>query len=306
MILEYVSYIMKIILLVYLFPPKWMAGTEIATYYLAEHMAQRGHEVHVITSLDKGLPKESYEKGFHIHRLKKIRFGLFFLWVDIIRAIRKINPDIIHAQGFFTAVPAIVTKKALNIPFVVWGQGADIYRPDLFIKIIYKSIYKNADSVIALTEHMKQEMLKSFKREIHIIPNGIKLSRFSSNFSSSISKEDTKNILFVGRLHPVKGLPFLIKAIKEVREKIPDIKLFLVGNGEDKKMLSDLTKDLGINDCVVFMGTIPHDKISAIMNQSDIFVLPSLSESFGLVLLEAMACGLPIVATNVGGGAIYY
>jgi len=108
---------MKIAIIVNLFPPKWLAGTEIATYYIAEHLAQRGHEVHVITSQDEGLPEEFCEKGFFVHRLprNKIRvFGVLLFWVDIVRTIRRVSPDIVHAQSLGAGVPALISKKILK------------------------------------------------------------------------------------------------------------------------------------------------------------------------------------------------
>lgn len=105
---------MKIAILVNQFPPRWLAGTEIATYNIAEHLAQLGHEVHVITSLDEGFPKVSHENGFHIHRLPKIDNkivgGLKFR-ADMIKELRKIRPDIVHAQSLWTGIPALFSKK---------------------------------------------------------------------------------------------------------------------------------------------------------------------------------------------------
>jgi glycosyltransferase involved in cell wall biosynthesis len=295
---------MKIAILVSLFPPKWLAGTEIATYYMAEYLAQRGHEVHVITSLDEGLPEESYEKGFYIHRLPriKIRFaGAFLFWADIVRVIQKISPDIVHAQSLGTGVPALVSKKLLKIPYVVWGQGSDVYLPDWFTKLTSKTIIKNAGSAIALTEDMKRAMQAMYDRDIAIVPNGIDLKEYTSERPMQNVEGAEKRILFVGRLHPVKGVRYLLQAMSIVHQELPEAKLILVGDGEEREYLENLTGSLGIRKYVEFVGRIPHERVPDYMHHADVFVLPSLSESFGLVNLEAMACGLPIVATRVGG-----
>lgn len=294
---------MKITILVGLFPPKWLAGTEIATYYMAEHLAQRGHEVHVITSLDEGLPEENYEKGFYIHRLPrtKIRFaGAFIFWADIVRVIQKIGPDIVHAQSLGIGVPALLSKNLLKIPYVVWGQGSDVYLPDWFTKLTSKTIIKNANSVIALTEDMKQKMREICDRDISVVPNGIDLKRFE--ISSGEKKEGSaKTIIFVGRLHPVKGVQYLIEAMAIVHQQMPDVKLVIVGDGVQRSMLEELTERLNLNDCIQFAGKVPQESVPRLMHQADVFALSSLSESFGIVNLEAMAAGLPIVATKVGG-----
>jgi glycosyltransferase involved in cell wall biosynthesis len=295
---------MKIAILVNLFPPKWLAGTEIATYYMAEHLAQRGHEVHVITSLDEGLPEENYEKGFYIHRLPrtKIRFaGAFIFWADIVRVIQKIGPDIVHAQSLGIGVPALLSKNLLKIPYVVWGQGSDVYLPDWFTKLTSKTIIKNANSVIALTEDMKRAMQAIYNRDITIVPNGIDLKEYISELPVQNVGGPIKRILFVGRLHPVKGTRYLLGAMSIVRRDMPEAKLVLVGDGGEREHLENLTDDLKIRECVEFIGRVPHENVQNYMNQSDVFVLPSLSEGFPVTILEAMACGLPVVATRVGG-----
>lgn len=295
---------MKIAILVSFFPPKWLAGTEIATYYMAEHLAQRGHEVHVITSLDEGLPEENYEKGFYIHRLPrtKIRFaGAFIFWADIVRVIEKISPDIVHAQSLGIGVPALLSKKILKFPYAVWGQGSDVYLPDWFTKLTSKTIIKNANSVIALTEDMKRAMQAIYNRDITIVPNGIDLKEYISELPVQNVEGAEKRILFVGRLHPVKGVQYLLQAMQMVHEEVPGAKLILVGDGEEREHLETLTDNLGIRECVEFAGRVPHERVQDYMNQAEVFVLPSLSEGFPVTILEAMACGLPIVATRVGG-----
>jgi len=280
---------MKIVLLVTLFPPLCCDGTELATYYLAEQLTKDGNEVFVITSGDNRLPGTSIMKGFHVYRLFNPQIpilGVCYFWANIVRMIQIIHPDIIHAQSLIMGIPGLFAKKMFQRPLLVWGQGSDIYLPSFFIKITRKTIYKNADSLIALTEHMKNEMERKFFREIHIIPNGINPDLFYTTSSHNSQKNKDNSVLFVGRLHPVKGVEYLIRAIKIVKEKIPQVKLYIVGDGENKESLLIMTKDLGITDSVIFIGQIPNKKIVEIMNQSDIFVLPSLSEAFPLVILQ--------------------
>jgi len=295
---------MKIAITVNLFPPKWLAGTEIATYQMAEHLAKRGHDVHIITSLDDNLVENSYEKGFHIHRIRmsRIRFlGAIFFWANIFRIIKKIDPDIVHAQILSFAIPALFSKKLLKIPYVVWGQGSDVYLRDWFNKLVAKTILKNADSVIALTKNMKGVMQALYNRDIAVVPNGIDINDFRDGTDDQERETISKRILFVGRLDPVKGVHYLLRAVQIVCKVLPDAKLTLVGDGEERENLEYLTNSLGIRDSVDFVGRIPHEKIPDYMDQADIFVLPSLSEGLPIVILEAMACGLPIVATRVGG-----
>ena len=294
---------MKIAILVDLFLPNGLR-TEIATCYMAEHLAQRGHEVHVITSLDEGLPEESYEQGFYVHRLPRIgnRFASAFVFcINIVSAIQKINPEIIHVQSLGIAVPALISKKFHKIPYVLWGRGSDVYLPHWRTKLTSKIAMKNADSVIALTENMKQTMRSIYGRNIAVIPNGIELREYTEIRPVEEVKCPSKRILFVGRLHPIKGVQYLLQAMKVVHKKMPDAKLILVGDGEEREHLESLTGSLEIREYVEFVGRAPHEMVLDYMNRSEVFVLPSLSEGFPVTILEAMACGLPIVATRVGG-----
>jgi glycosyltransferase involved in cell wall biosynthesis len=271
---------------------------------MAEHLARRGHEVHVITSYDEGLPKESCEKGFYIHRIRlaKIRiFGVLVFWRAIIETIRKIDPDLVHAQSLSSGIPALISKKLLKIPYAVWGQGSDVYHPDWFIQLASKMIVKNADSAIALTEDMKRVMQDLYDRNIAVVPNGFNIEDYPDEPSFEDRATHGKGILFVGRLKPVKGVQYLITSMKKVHEEMPDARLFLVGDGEERERLAALSTQLGLEKYVQFTGIVPHEKVKIFMQQADVFVLPSLSEGFPNVILEAMACGLPIIASRVGG-----
>jgi glycosyltransferase involved in cell wall biosynthesis len=295
---------MKIAILVGAFPPKWLAGTEIATYNIATYLARWGHEVHVITSLDEGLPKASLEEGFYVHRIfwRKIRFlGIISFWIKIFWHLKKIKPDIIHVQSVGIGIPGFLAKIVLKKPFVVYGRGSEVYLPLMFTNTISKLVLKNADAVIALTEDMKGEMQKIYDRDIFVIPNGINLERFKNLSKGDIRGKGGKTILFVGTLCPVKGLTYLIEAMKITRDKNKDIRLMLVGSGEERVHLEVLIKKLKLKKCVNFIGKVPNEEVPEYMFASDVFVLPSLSEGFPNVVLEAMASGLPIVATNVGG-----
>jgi glycosyltransferase involved in cell wall biosynthesis len=296
---------MKIALIVTLFPPERMGGVELSAYNIAQLLADRGHEVHVITSLDKGLPLESHENGFYVHRIFWRRLktaGYFSFWAKIILNLRKINPDIVHVHGMWIGISGYLANKLLKIPYVLHCQGSDVYRPQLPIKLTSKMVFKNAAAVIALTEHMKVEIQNVYNRDVFVIPNGIDLKKFEDFTKNRIhNNEGRKKILFVGRLHTVKGVKYLIESMKIIKIDFPNIELILVGDGEEKCKLESLVKQFNLSEYVSFVGIVPNQQIPKCMIESDIFVLPSLSEGFGIVILEAMASGLPIVASNVGG-----
>ena len=300
---------MKIAILVPLFPPKWLAGTEIATYNIAKHLAKRGHEVHVITSLDKGLPKEGIEQGFHIHRIGYPRvqsLGFIVFHLKFLFLIKRIKPDILHSQSVAIGWHAFIAKKVLHKPYLVWVRGYSEYLSWRFRKLISKPALKNADAVIALTEDMKREIQKFCDRGALVIPNGIDLERFEGLPRGNIRRQlkitnGQKIIIFVGTLYSIKGVKYLIQAMKLIKNGNRNARLMLVGNGKERQSLEELTKELDLEEDVTFVGKVPNEEVPQYMIASDVFVLPSLSEGFPNVILEAMACGLPIVVTKVRG-----
>jgi glycosyltransferase involved in cell wall biosynthesis len=295
---------MKIAIIIKEFPPKWLAGTEIATYNMASYLAKRGHEIHVITSHDDGLPNFNKEKGFYIHRIPipKVRIirGIIFT-LNIFFKIRTIKPDIVHVQDLEMGISAYLSRKILKVPYIIWGRGSDVNLPNQFIRTTAKPILQNANAILALTEDMRIKLRKIYDTEIYVIPNGIDLEENNGVTIYPARKTDTKNILFVGSLYPVKGVEYLIIAMKIVHDKMPEARLIIVGDGEEREHLAVLSVNLGIQKYVQFVGKVPHEMVKTFMQQADVFVLPSLSEGLPNVILEAMACGLPIVASRVGG-----
>jgi glycosyltransferase involved in cell wall biosynthesis len=227
--------------------------------------------------------------------------GTLLFWVKIFLKIRIIKPDIVHAQDLWMGTPAFLARKILKIPYIVWGQGNDVYHPNNLCRITTKPILQNAYAILALTENMRIKLNNIFNSEIYVVPNGIDLEEYNDVTQNPERKPGTKNILFVGSLYPVKGVQYLITAMKKIHEDIPDARLILVGDGVERERLVALSIQLGIQKYVQFVGKVPHKEVQTFMQQADVFVLPSLSEGFGIVILEAMACGLPIVATRVGG-----
>jgi len=157
-----------------------------------------------------------------------------------------------------------------------------------------------------LTESMKNNAQNFYPREIFVLPNGIDFERYYNATQKELRNPLRKNpdeiiLICVGRFQPEKGQKFLIEAMDIVRKTNTSIRLVLCGSGPEEGKIKNLVKNLNLEDRVFFMGTVPKDTIPEILKSADIFVLPSLSEGFPNVLLEAMASGLPIISTNVDG-----
>jgi len=299
----------KIAILVSGFPPQVLAGTEIATYNIATHLAKIGHEVHVITSLDKGLSKESLENGFYVHRVGVINRRILesaSFFINAFLVLRRIKPELIHVQSIFFSLHALLIKTLLGKPFVVYGRGDDVYLASRFDRLLYRLILGSAGAVIAQTNHMKSAIQRLCPRDIFVIPNGVDIDRFSyiSREKARIGlniKGNEKILLFVGGLRPIKGVGYLIKAMSIVKQRYGNIRLLIIGDGEDRQTLEELAKKLNLARCISFLGQVANEAIPEYMIASDILVLPSLSEGFPVTILEAMATGLPIVTTRVRG-----
>lgn len=302
---------MKIVILIGRFLPTTIGGSEFSSYSIAKQLSRRGHKVDVVTILDCDLPKESTQNGFCVHRVKTVEIPLLRYTIYGIKSlfvVKKIKPDIIHSHtiSFHAAgLAAFLIKKFLRIPYVVWGQGSDVYlsRKKSFFR---KTVLKNSDAAIALTNDMKRHMQKIYDTPISVIPNGYDSDKFENLSESNLYnklkiKKDEKVIIFVGRLHSIKGLSYLIEAMEIIYQKYPKSRLLIVGDGEERTNLENLVKKMNLDKCVIFIGMVPNETVPEYMVASDVFVLPSLSEGFPLTVVEAMASGLPIVATKVRG-----
>ena len=210
--------------------------------------------------------------------------------------------------SYTTITPVLLKMFGLyrNIPFLLTLQEGDSE----------KHIFKGWFGLIAYwwrvslryASHVQviSTWLEKFAREfgykgvISVVPNGVDVSKFKVQ-SSKFKVQDKKIIITVSRLVEKNGVDTLIKAFAEVHKKIPDAKLHMVGDGELRGELETLVDTLGIRSKTMFFGEVPHEKISACQSDAYMFVRPSRSEGLGTAFLEAMADGLPIIGTSVGG-----
>ncbi|MSU54445.1 MAG: glycosyltransferase family 1 protein [Candidatus Staskawiczbacteria bacterium] len=300
---------MNIVILTAVFEARHIGGTEISTYYLARELVKMGHQVHIISSGDRTLPKESVEEGFFVHRIQYpvgSSLGMLSFWFKTFLYLRKIHVDIIHSQSVQMGLPCVAANLFLKKPYVVWGQGSDIYLPWKFKKIISAMIFSRASAIVALTLHMKNSIPKKYQHNVVIIPFGIDHQAFKG-LSQEFARQQLaiapaeKIILFVGDLKTVKGVEYLIQALPIIKNTIPGVRLMLAGDGPERQALESLAKNNNVEKQAHFMGSTSHDKVIEYMAAADMLALSSLSEGLPNVLLEAMACGTPIVTTNVRG-----
>ncbi len=249
----------------------------------------------------KSAPKEDKIENIQIYRIPYIDFPLLrtvsFNFLAFFKTL-KIKADLIWAHepsaGFF----AYFLSKIKKIPYIlhIHSRGSlesgKLLRR-LGLKFLESFAYKNPDKTIFVSQKIEKELQK--KRVF--IPVGVDIKKFQNKNQASLLKffEDKKKICFVGRLHEVKGIRYLILAFSKIENE--NIRLFIIGEGDQKKKLKNLVKELKIQDKVVFLRT---NKIESLLPFMDLFVLPSLSEGTPHTILEALACKIPIVASNVG------
>lgn len=220
------------------------------------------------------------------------------------KLIQKTQPDIIHTHlfqaRFYTTIAHLFSKRTILITHK--HNNVNPKKHNIFIFLEMLSILFNK-KVIAISQSVKKSLMKFElvqSKKIFVLPNGIDYQKF---YDSSLSKQYSSNKkLIIGtvcRLEPQKGLSYLLLAMRIILTKFPQTRLEIVGDGSLLEELQNLSKKLGISNSVFFFGKFTD--VIPFYNRMDIFVLPSLYEGFGIVLLEAMAAGVPVIATNVDG-----
>lgn len=282
-------------------------------YNFAKNLGKSGVSVSVITPRTEADDPIGKQDHMTIYRIEPKRFPL----ISILRLLNQIQPDIIHvhAPNFFTS-NAIIASRLRNIPVVasVYRGEIDIIRESVrkplrnILSILRKFTLNRFDKIIALSYFSKSLALKAGADEnkITIIYNSCEEILFSPKDRSSARKKcnlpnDIKVILFVGNLIKLKGVDTLIKAIKILNCKFPNFFLVIIGQGEEKENLESLVREHNLSDKVKFEGWMPQKDLAGYYNAADVFVLPSIVEGHSIALLEAMASGLPIVASNIDG-----
>jgi glycosyltransferase involved in cell wall biosynthesis len=235
---------------------------------------------------------------------------------NIIPEILEADFDLVHAHEDFQPVTffAMLSCKVKGIPFMYTQERYYYPRPpwkqfyQLYEKSICKIVQKNADAIVARSTAAKEFLVanKAPYERIKVIPAGVDIEEFypkdNTTFKETLGYDTAPLILTVARLHPNKGLPNLIKAMKYVIKKVPSAKLVILGKGSLYLPLKKLAHYLGIEHSVRFhTDPIPNNKMITVYSSCDIFVLPSLREPFGRALVEALACGKPAIATKIGG-----
>ena len=318
---------MKIAMITWEYPPIMIGGLSVHCKGLAEALVRAGHEVDVITA-SHNLTEYENINGVNIHRVNPIGHHNFLNWASFMAnsMVKKLGMlgapsyDIIHCHDWMTYFVGTSVKHLLNKPYIQsihsmeYGRCGGIHSEDSRVinEIEWLSTYES-NAVITVSNSMKHELCSMFNvphDKVNVIYNGINPEEFDIPMDNHEKNEFRKSfgvqphekmVLFVGRLVYQKGVEYLIKAFPKILEQHPDSKLVIAGAGDMRGYLEELAWNMGYGDKVVFLGFIDGMTLKKLYRTTDVAVIPSIYEPFGIVALEAMAGGAPVVVSDVGG-----
>jgi N-acetyl-alpha-D-glucosaminyl L-malate synthase BshA len=293
-------------------------GSGVVATELGIALANRGHEVHFIT-YKQPVRLELLGENVHFHEVFVPEYPLFHYQpyelalssklVDMVKLhkidLLHVHYAIPHAYAGYMA-KKMLAEEGISIPMVTTLHGTDItlVGSHPFYKSAVTFSINKSDVVTSVSESLKQDTLRLFdiKKEIDVVPNFIDVTKYDHGFTdcqrSLMATEDEKIIAHVSNFREVKRIGDVVRIFNEIQKEIP-AKLMMVGEGPEKESAELLCEELGIADKVIFFGN--SNEVDKILCFSDLFLLPSETESFGLAALEAMISSVPVISSNTGG-----
>ncbi len=293
----------------------FIGGAELAVKEIVERIDGIGFDMVTVNLDGKQLPEERVGK-INVYRVGRGKLSKYFFpfsgFKKAVQLQQKNQYDIIWGimanQAGLAALR--LKKKFPDVKYLLTLQEGDslkkIWWRTWFIRPHYKAIYKKADFIQTISNYLKQRAIKyGYNGKIELVPNGVNLGRFKLVQSNAEKlairqkfnlNENDRVLISASRLVKKNGLDTLIKSIKDL-----DVKLIILGTGNQESKLKALAQELGLRDKVLFLGYVNHQNLPQYLQMADVFIRPSRSEGLGTAFLEAMAAGLPIIATKVGG-----
>lgn len=293
-------------------------GSGVVATELGMALAKKGHQVHFI-SYKQPVRLGTFNENVFFHEVVRPDYALFeetpyesSLVSTIVDVATFASLDVLHVHYAIPhAAVAYLSKKVLeeqgvHLPVVTTLHGTDITlvgKTKVFAPIVEFSI-NQSDAVTSVSESLKAQTLDTFdiSRPIDVVPNFIDFERFriqdKSHFKKVIAPSGEKIVIHISNFRKVKRIKDVIEVFRIIRENMPS-KLLLVGDGPERQKYEQVCRELEICDDVHFLGK--QNAVEELLSVSDLFILPSEKESFGLAALEALACGVPLITSNVGG-----
>ncbi len=293
-------------------------GSGVVATELGMALAKEGHKVHFITYSQPGRLDFLNENLFY-HEVAIRTYPLFefppyelALASKMVSVVKNEQLDLLHVHY---AIPhassaymakQILKSQGIHIPVITTLHGTDITlvgRDASYEPVVTFSI-NESEGVTAVSEDLKKETFEHFKitNDIRVIPNFIDLEKFKKqkkdHFKKAICPNGESLIVHTSNFRKIKRIPDVVKVFYNIHKEIPS-KLLMIGDGPERSEAETQCRELGINDAVRFLGKL--EAVEEVLSVADLFLMPSEAESFGLAALEAMACEVPVVSTNIGG-----
>ena len=292
-------------------------GSGVLATELGMALSEKGHEVHFITYQQP--VRLHFHPNVYYHEVTVPAYPLFdfapyetVLTGTMVDVITNNNLDILHVHYAIPHASAayfamqILKKQGKDIPFITTLHGTDITlvgRDPKYMPVVTFSMNESS-AITAVSENLKQETFNHFamEKEIHVITNFVDTQRFQhsdkEHFKKMLAPQGERILAHVSNFRKVKRVEDVIRVFEKVRKVIPS-KLLMIGDGPERPNAEELSRHLEVCNDVRFLGK--QEQVDEILSITDLFILPSEYESFGLAALEAMACGVPVISTNTGG-----
>ncbi|MFN7017316.1 MAG: glycosyltransferase family 4 protein [Fimbriimonadales bacterium] len=330
---------MRVIMVSWEYPPRIVGGIARHVQELSEALAAQGVETHVVTPTHPDAPDEATERGVHLHRLgtPPSPYGNFLEGVYAMNAALEARADallqallqgkptraqrkpiLLHAHDWLVHPAAKALKHRYKIPFIAtihateYGRHGGIHS-DLSraINHLEWEFSYEAWRVIVCSDFMRGEVIHALNTpydKITVIPNGVRAEKFHFEFPEKervafrarFAQPEQPLLFFVGRMVREKGVQILLQALPIIRAELPSVRAVIVGGGY-RAHLEEFVRFCHLTDAVHFTGFIPDADLLRLYRVVDVAVYPSLYEPFGIVALEAMAAGTPVVVSDAGG-----
>ena len=309
---------MNICYIIDFFIPYYQGGGERRLYEIAKRLVQKGHQIDILCFKFKKAPLRERIDGINVYHIGTtiknppyrsfLDFLFFILHISI--WLSKHKYDIIDTQPFAPLLPAslfYISKKHENVIATIHDVSQNkenqwIYYGNI-AQYLEKFLYKLPfEKIITVSEAIKRILIENYslkKEKIQVIYNGVDLKLVDSISDVPVCKN---TIIYVGRLIPHKNVEDLIKVVYRLKTDFPNIKLKIIGDGPQKDFLINLTRKLGLENHILFLGQLSkYENVIREIKSSEFLVLPSSREGFGMVLAEANACYKPVIAYKTGG-----
>ena len=309
------------------FPPRVVGGIARHCEGLAKAFVKQGHDVYLFTLDFPGSPSYEEMGGVKVYRAStELGHPNFLTWVLLFNhfltkrmadVLPSVDFDVMHVHDWLAAFSGISFKHYTRKPMVLTvhstevGRAQGLHSPDSFSinGIEWWSMYE-ADRVIVCSNSMKNEVCNHFnlpREKVDVIPNGIDVSKYQIPVDRGAVRQrygvgwGEKLVLCVGRLVPQKGIEYFIRAIPSIARRYPEAKFVIVGEGWSRDILEGEARATGYAHKIRFTGFASDTEVINLMTSADVLVVPSIYEPFGIVALEGMATGVPVVASKVDG-----